>query len=389
MIVLIRCLTRSALFALLGVVIVRDAFALGSYSFQGLGGVNGNPAGSLASDVSADGSVVVGAAASNIGDQEAFRWTSGAGMLALGDLPGPFTLSNAAAVSANGNVFVGVGYPTGAPGLRATRWNGGPGPIELTGGYITTATGVSADGSLIVGGDAGPSPLGAVTWDSLGVIHPLGALAGGAVGQGQANGVSANGTIVVGYDDTDNGWEAFRWVQGSGMTGLGELAGGASQSIALDVSRDGGTIVGNSQSANGEEAFRWTQSLGMAPLGDLPGGTFASSAHAVSDGGYHIVGRARGAGGQEAFLWNPVDGMRSLRQVLVTAGINMTGWTLTSANGISSDGRVIVGEGINSQGLLEAWRATIVVVPEPGGAAVAVAALGTLAVTRRRWRLAE
>ena len=59
--------------------------------------------------------------------------------------------------------------------------------------------------------------------------------------------------------------------------------------------------------------------------------------------------------------------MRSLHDVLVKAGLNLTGWTLKEAMGISADGLTIVGKGTytnpaNETSHDEAWIATI---PEP------------------------
>ncbi len=56
-------------------------------SFQGLGDLTGGGVGSFASGVSGDGSVVVGRSFGASGT-EAFRWTSGGGMVGLGDLTG-------------------------------------------------------------------------------------------------------------------------------------------------------------------------------------------------------------------------------------------------------------------------------------------------------------
>ena len=53
----------------------------------GLGDLPGGTFISPAHGVSSDGSVVVGFSNSALG-QEAFRWTSGGGMVGLGDLPG-------------------------------------------------------------------------------------------------------------------------------------------------------------------------------------------------------------------------------------------------------------------------------------------------------------
>jgi hypothetical protein len=62
-------------------------------------------------------------------------------------------------------------------------------------------------------------------------------------------------------------------------------------------------------------------------------------------------------------LWTENDGMRSLKDVLVNQyGLDLTAWTLTVANDISDDGRIIVGAGINPSGLPEGWMATV---PEP------------------------
>jgi len=98
-------------------------------------------------------------------------------------------------------------------------------------------------------------------------------------------------------------------------------------------------------------------------LGDLPGGTFESHGAAVSADGSTVVGSGHSALGEEAFIWDRANGIRELDQVLTSVGLNLAGWTLTEATGISSDGQTIVGTGIDPNGQTEAWLATI---PEPG-----------------------
>src|SRR5262249_42234017 len=61
----------------------------------------------------------------------------------------------------------------------------------------------------------------------------------------------------------------------------------------------------------------------------------------------------------EAFIWDSTNGMRKLRDVLISQGANLAGWTLTQATGISADGSIIVGTGINPAGNMEAWLARL------------------------------
>ena len=77
-------------------------------TFTPLGYLPGKPV-TYASDVTADGSVVVGVGRiiASGGPSEAFRWTSGGGMVGLGDLPGGNYQSGASGVSADGSVVVG------------------------------------------------------------------------------------------------------------------------------------------------------------------------------------------------------------------------------------------------------------------------------------------
>ncbi|HEX7043717.1 MAG TPA: hypothetical protein VF203_03790 [Burkholderiales bacterium] len=79
-------------------------------------------------------------------------------------------------------------------------------------------------------------------------------------------------------------------------------------------------------------------------LGDLPGGGYYSTATGVSADGSVIVGYSQSVSGQEAFRWTQADGMKSLAELLTAAGVDLAGWTLTRATGVSADGSVIVGE---------------------------------------------
>ena len=51
--------------------------------------------------------------------------------------------------------------------------------------------------------------------------------------------------------------------------------------------------------------------------------------------------------------------MRDLRSVLVSHGVDMTGWTLIQAYAVSNDGRVIVGWGFGPDGHDEAFYARL------------------------------
>src|SRR5436853_45359 len=73
-----------------------------------------------------------------------------------------------------------------------------------------------------------------------------------------ATGVSADGSVIVGASAN----QAFRWTAGSGLIGLGYLPA-ATNSSAVAVSGDGSVVVGTS----GNQAFRWTAASGMVRLG--------------------------------------------------------------------------------------------------------------------------
>ena len=111
-------------------------------SFQGLGA-------NTAAAVSADGSVVVGNVNNGGGP---FYWTQNSGVVLMRD--------------SSGNIY---------PGL---------------------ATGVSGNGSVIVGDNLGIGG-GAVRWAN-GIAAPIPQVGGNGSGNGSANSVSADGTIIVG-----------------------------------------------------------------------------------------------------------------------------------------------------------------------------------------------
>lgn len=195
----------------------------------------------------------------------------------------------------------------------------------------------------------------------------LGDLPGGFFSSQAAN-VSADGAVAVGIGTiaAGSGQEGFRWTQSGGMAGLGDLPGGNVFSRARAVSADGDVVVGISVSDSGSEAFRWTQSGGMAGLGDLPGGSFGSVANGVSADGSVIVGGGNTASGATAFYWTESGGMQNLKDLLVSSfGLDLTGWTLTAASGVSADGLVVVGSGLNPLGQGEAWMADLRPVPAP------------------------
>ncbi len=346
---------------------------------------------SEANSVSADGVTVVGFRTTGAFGIEAFRWTSGSGMEGLGDLPDGKDESSAYGVSADGIVVVGVGnYLYGEEAFYWTTYSGVIGGLgTLSGGghgsLQSRAYGVSADSWTIVGyssGASGDEAFRTVIVDDFITLEGLGDLTGGSYFS-VALDVSANGSTIVGYSDGASGSEAFRWTNGGGMVGLGDLPNGSFSSTANATCPSGATVVGWGTSASGIEAFRWTSGGGMVGLSDLPGGDFNSQAQGVSSGGSTVVGWGTSASGSEAFIWDGTNGMRNLRTVLTNLGLDLTGWTLLSAQDISDDGNVIVGYGTNPSGIREAWIVDLV--PEPSTPLLQGVALLVLAgLTARR-----
>ena len=195
-----------------------------------------------------------------------------------------------------------------------------------------------------------------------------------------AYGVSADGSTVVG-EGRSAANEAFIWDATNGMQGLGGLPGAGLNSRAHGVSADGSTVVGQATSASGDEAFIWDATNGMRGIGYLPGGFFQSSAKGVSADGSTVVGFSVTASGDEAFLWDAPNGMQSLQFLLTALGVNLTGWQLEHARGISADGNTIVGDGTNPSGQREAFIAFI---PEPGTGLLQLTAMVVVAVLSRR-----
>ena len=256
----------------------------------------------------------------------------------LGDLPGGDLASTALGVSADGTVVVGFGVNESGD-IEAFRWSGGvmvglgilPPVVDPAFSY---AFGVSADGSIVVGESAGgqddtpgsePYRSQAFLWSG-GVTTGLESLGGVVDG---ARAVSADGSIVVGY----SGGQAVRWVGGA-VTALEPLPGGG-YSGASGVSADGGVVVGTADDSAGTTlAVRWDN--GVISSIDHPESVISSDAHAVSADGGVVVGSMRAEFTTEAFRWS--DG-----EVLGLGFLQEQSWAYSEAHSVSGDGSIVVG----------------------------------------------
>lgn len=331
--------------------------------------------GSAALGVSADGKVVVGAdgyigfdgdGAFYFGANSlaGFRWTATGGMRTLG---GSGLVFNTA-VSGDGSFWVGsVINDDTATAFRDTS-NDSINLGHLGTGTRSFATGISADGSVVVGGSSINTETGAVhafRWTEAGGMVDLSTLSGSSGQYSRAYGVSGDGTVVVGISGSSSGDRAFRWTQTAGMSSLGTLNGyGASAANA--ASYDGSVIVGTAftQGEGGDnpsQAFRWTNNV-MTGLGYLTGGD-RSGANAVSADGKVVVGWSRtttNAMSTNAFRWTQPTGMQKVTDWLSANNVTVTpGWTLLDATGVSATGKVVVGYGENPDGVIEAWVARV------------------------------
>ncbi len=316
----------------------RAEVRLSNASFQGLGFYLGGNSNGL----SEDGSVIVG----NDGSRP-IRWTAAGGVQVLSTSTGL-----ARGVSADGSVVVGM------VNNRPFRWTaaGGIQFLHTTG----VAYGVTPNGLVVVGADklAADPTARAFRWTAAGGMQMLGALV--VNGSSSAHAVSADGSIVVGQGTRAGGREAFRWTEATGIQGLGHLGHAPNNPNsfsggALAISTDGNVIVGASSAPDGNQGFRW-ENGNMMGLGAWPGNS--AEASGVSGDGSVIVGNVLSGSG--AFIWTAQRGLRELKTALEQEyGLDVTGWTLTRVNGISRDGRVLAGYGMNPQGQFEGWRAVL------------------------------
>ena len=64
-----------------------------------------------------------------------------------------------------------------------------------------------------------------------------------------------------------------------------------------------------------------------------------------------VVGISDNGNADEVFVWDELNGMRSLKQVLIDGGADLNGWTrLAEVSDLSADGTTILGQGYNAQG---------------------------------------
>lgn len=188
-------------------------------------------------EVSSDGATFIG----YISGGRGYAWSAETGLIDLAPAP-PAILSDPPHISADGKVILGAGL--GGP----FRWTKETGAVSLAvpmpGGAVpTSANGLSADGSIVVGGARGGSDIGAYIWDS---TH------------------GARNLKQVLIDEY----------------GLGASVAGWDMRTAYAISADGRTIVGGSNAVPGAitgdlnpqgQQEAWIAYLGPAPVPEPTG----------------------------------------------------------------------------------------------------------------------
>ena len=306
--------------------------------------------------ISGNGNVIVGNETST-GVFRAFRIVNGTYSLLALDPNG--SIATAAGASADGSVIVGRADIFGGD-ICAAIWNNGALTVlPLNGAVEMAATGVSADGLTVVGWSVdGASRTDAFYRDSSNFVFSLATEFGPY--HSQATGVSGNGSFIVGTvsDDfygTPTVRDGFIYQVGVGSTLIDPSATGPAAFSAriysemTGISSDGSTSIGYAYSVPGVPTgdalgFRRASNGTITSLGTL-GGNW-SIPNAISANGSVIVGQSDNGGSEEAFVYQ--------NGTMTGLGF-LTGGTSSNATGVSADGSVIVGYGNVAGGAIHAF----------------------------------
>ncbi len=343
--------------------------AFGQASFQGLGIQSGMRA------MSSDGGVAVGWSRG----RDALIWTRGVGLEYIAP-PTGFTTLVFTAVSGDGQTLVGqAGGGLGSAPFQAVRWSRTDG-FELLAELPDSqnrirngAEAISRDGSTIFGTGRAESSAYAVRWR--GGAQPQ--VLGGTPEQPRpvfAGAANADGSMAA----VSTFSQAFRWSD-AGLEAVTPAS--TAYGITWEMSDDGSVISG------GPNAWRWSETDGFLALPALPDGRMPASARSMSADGAVLAGTITNTTipgrPDTAWYWTAANGTQYVTDVLTGYGIDLMGWTVTSVDGMSADGRTLIGTGLNPLGGTESWYATIPG-PLPAPGAVVVFGLAGVVVMRRR-----
>lgn len=272
---------------------------------------------------------------------------------------------NPISISAHGEVV--AGSLGGGPLLNQNAFVWSEGEVldigGLTMGNVSYATGVSADGSVVVGttgANFGDPYQQGWRWTPEGFV-PLDDIGEDILVFGSAEDISGDGQTVVGtgsigdFDpDTDDLMSALYWPNGGTTpTDLGNLPSPIATGGLLPTaaSYDGSVIVGfgpgfSDGGGFANRSFRWTAAGGLEDLGSVPGRP-EGSVHVTdcSDDGNVLVGYSLTGGIQtwEAVIWTRAAGFRTLRAILADAGVTVPTTLALRETYCNGDGTIIGG----------------------------------------------
>lgn len=346
------------------------------------------PRGYAVTDVSGDGSVLVGNVVGD-GSYETFRWTAAGGaerlgrgtVLTIGGGAGSPNVSNDGThISATIADSTGTIETTGI-------WHGGiwdepdkfPANSIVTDHAISDAWGLSGDGNTAVGlywRSGGNGSASAFSWTNGNPGVPLAPITNPPP-QSRANATNYNGTVTVGWTAASFGnWQPTVW-----KNGVATILDPTDVSCqANSVSADGSVIVGQNYNPNAlrREAAMWRLQGGQyveTTLGVLPETPQTQVANVFADDvsadGNMIVGTniffsAGPASSQTGFFWTPSTGMVNIIDYLATSGVTVDPlFSIQSLDAVSADGHTLVGYGRwQDDGSLQSFSVTV---PEPTG----------------------
>ncbi|HVZ93093.1 MAG TPA: hypothetical protein VG797_01140 [Phycisphaerales bacterium] len=330
------------------------------------------PPGILATDLSADGSVLVGNVIFD-GSYETFRWTHDTGWTRLGrgtvnsigvgggspDISYDGTKISASILSSDNQQTMGIWD------LATGEWTEAIPPLPADGRLLdstyASTWGLSGDGNYATGfyynlnGRARPC-----RWSP---VNGVEGLVSTPTRSCRVNAASYNGSVVVGWEDMGGPWQPRAWRDGV----MHILSNAGAGGMAEGVNADGAIIVGSSWA--GTETFgnrvatiwHWNgASYDRTPIGMLPDSVPGQSRSwflGVSDSGNIAVGynmyEFSPGGAMDGIVWTPEHGLQSDVEFIDSLGLTasfpdlVNDFDIRGIEAVSADGNTIIGSAVD------------------------------------------